>query len=305
MQTDAKGYPIVEMRDGVEVRRLRGACLENCFKEVAVAKEHAQLPTSYRFRKDRHEPWEERVDADVLNLVWPPTQETCLELDNQSYEVRYAQSTYERTDKKGAEGNGPETRSNSGFSVDLTVNKGGRSVWLETVWSDTGNLATAAKHAKGKLAKYKSAVAEARKFPQRWRLDENLGGAYLQRPSGFGTLAVRVSGYRLEVEGEPNVTRTFGEAPVSRGKQPKTRNKRQEALYTKRSTQKKKRSTNRTKLRGSKTRKKPASATPSRVRQLERPTTLLGRCVMEAVGQDVQVCFSMRVLSASLAQHLI
>ena len=42
MQTGSKGFPLVEMRGGIEVGRLRGACLEACWKEKAVAKERVQ-----------------------------------------------------------------------------------------------------------------------------------------------------------------------------------------------------------------------------------------------------------------------
>ena len=130
--TGSSGYPAVELRQGVEVRRLRGACLESCWKEKAVAKEGAQQPTCYRFQRGRCTPWEERQDADVLGLVWPVALSTCEELQQLGYEVTYAQSTYERIDKPKT----TTTRAQSGFSVDLTVKRGACEVWLETMWTD-------------------------------------------------------------------------------------------------------------------------------------------------------------------------
>ena len=126
--TGSSGYPAVELRQGVEVRRLRCVCLENCWNEKSVAKEGAQQLTFYRFQRDRCTPWEERQDADVLGLVWPAALSTCEELHQLGYEVTYA-NTYERTDKPTT----TTTRAQRGFSVDLTVKRGACEMWLETV----------------------------------------------------------------------------------------------------------------------------------------------------------------------------
>ena len=156
MQTCSKGFPLVEMRGGIEVRRLRGACLETCWKEKAVAKERAQQPTSFRFQPSKCAAWEERADTDVLSLVWPAAESTCNDLERLGYAVCYAQSTYARTDK--AVENTPQTRSQSGFSVDLTLKVGAYEIWLET---GGATLRTCA-HLRSKLAKNSASTRRQR-----------------------------------------------------------------------------------------------------------------------------------------------
>ena len=110
---------MVEVRGDLELRRLRGACLESCWKEQAVAKERAQQPTSFRYQRSKSDLFEERTDADVLALVWQAAESTRKSLEGLGYVVRYGQSTHKRTER--AAENTPETRSQSGFSVDLTL----------------------------------------------------------------------------------------------------------------------------------------------------------------------------------------
>ena len=250
---------MVEMRGGIEVRRLRGACLETCWKQRAVAKERSEQPTSFRFQPFKGAAWEERADADVLSLVWPATERTSKDLERLGYVVCYAQSTYVRTEQ--AVENTPQTRSQSGFSVDLTLKAGADELWLETVWSDSGNLCASARQAGVKLDKYKRAATETKRFPKRWKLDDHLGGAFLKPPSAFGTLVVGAAGYRLKLDGQETVLRTFGVAVGASSKQKLKRNNQQEALNQKTCRQKKLRENGRRTLRGSTTRKKPAAQT--------------------------------------------
>ena len=114
-----------------------------------MAKERAQQPTSFRFQPYKCAAWEERANTDVLSLVWPAAESTCNDLERLGYAVCYAQSTYARTDK--AVENTPQTRSQSGFSVDLTLKVGAYEIWLETVWSDSENLCASAQQAGKKL----------------------------------------------------------------------------------------------------------------------------------------------------------
>ena len=253
---------MVEIRGDLELRRLRGACLESCWNEQAVAKERAQQPTSFRYQRSKTDPFEERTDADVLALVWQAAESTRNSLEGLGYVVRYGQSTHKRTDRAA---NTPETRSQSGFSVDLTLETSGGDAWLETVWGDSGTLEASAKQAGKKLEKYKNAVKEAQLFPGRWKLDEHLSGALLKPPRVFGTLVVSTTGYRLKLDGNDAVVRTFGEEVGASSSQRPKRNRRQEALNQKVCRQRRLRADNRRTLRGSQTRilKKPAAARPN------------------------------------------
>ena len=78
---------MVEIRGDLELRRLRGACLESCWKEQAVAKGRAQQPTSFRYQRSKTDPFEERTDADVLALVWQAAESTRKSLEMLGYVV--------------------------------------------------------------------------------------------------------------------------------------------------------------------------------------------------------------------------
>ena len=125
-RTACKGFPVVAVRGDVELGKLHGACLESCFKQCAVTKNNVDKPVCFRFRRNDNQPWQERSDADVLDVVWPATANAYEELKQLGYTVVYAQSTYKRADvlTEGA----VVTRSRRGFSVDVTVQCGIREV---------------------------------------------------------------------------------------------------------------------------------------------------------------------------------
>ena len=258
-RTASRGFPLVEVRGDAELRRLRGACLEGCWKHFAVTENNNTKPVFFRFQQDKGQPWEERSDVDVLELVGTSAATAYDKLEQLGYSLVYAQSTYKRTNLPVTE-NAVETRSQSEFSVDVTVRKNAREVWLETEWSDAQQLPTNVARAKSKLGKYKFAANEAKKYPQRWKLDDNLSGGYLKPPDAFGTLVVGVCGFRLQVGDNEPVFHSFGDAPVVEtfGR---TRHRQREALWQKNTRQRQVRSSNRETLTGSKRRvqKKPAA----------------------------------------------
>ena len=260
MHFSASGYSHAAVRDGFLLRRLKGACVESCFKEMAVRQSKAKQPTVYRCQKYEGAAFEERADPDVLAEVWKATRAARNALQKDSYKVVHAQSTYvsSLSDETLATAVRRKTRSQGKFSVDLTVERANQTVWLETQWSE-GALDTSAASATTKVEKYKAAATEAKAFPHRWRLEEFLGGAALEPPSAFGTLVVSASGCRLQVGGCPPVYTSFDKQAVS----VKARNSKQEAANQKTSRQKRLRDENRTKLRGSRRRttKKPARKT--------------------------------------------
>ena len=95
-RTGARDLPVVEVRCDLELRSLRGVCLESCWKEQAVAKERAQQPTSVRKQCSTPDILEECTDQDVLELVWQAAESSRKSLEWLGY-ARYEQSTRRRT----------------------------------------------------------------------------------------------------------------------------------------------------------------------------------------------------------------
>ena len=94
MHFSASGYSHAAVRDGFLLRRLKGACVESCFKEMAVRQSKAKQPTVYRCQKYEGAAFEERADPDVLAEVWKATRAARNALQKDNYKVVYAQSTY-------------------------------------------------------------------------------------------------------------------------------------------------------------------------------------------------------------------
>ena len=165
-RTACKGFPVVAVRGDVELGRLNGACLESCFKQCAVTENNVDKPLCFRFRENVNQPWQERSDVDVLDLVWPATAKAYEGLKHFGYTAVHTQSTYKRADLLTTESS-VETRSKRGFSVDVTAQRGAHKVWLETEWSNAQELPRTVTRATRKLEKYKSAAKEAEQYPQR------------------------------------------------------------------------------------------------------------------------------------------
>ena len=67
---------MVEVRCDLELRRLRGVCLESCWKEQAVAKERAQQPSLFATNAAHLDLLDECTDQDVLELMWQAAEST-------------------------------------------------------------------------------------------------------------------------------------------------------------------------------------------------------------------------------------
>ena len=143
MHFSGSGYSHAAVRDGFLLRRLKGACVESCFKEMAVRKSKAKQPTVYRCQKYEGADFEERADPDVLAEVWKATTAARNALRKDDYKVVYAQSTYvsSLSDDTLATAPRQKTRSQGKFSVDLTVERANQTVWLETQLNGQLNLA--------------------------------------------------------------------------------------------------------------------------------------------------------------------
>ena len=124
MQVNERGFRLPEVRDGVLVRKLKGACLETCFLQLALNKRQLTQPTqptSYRYKLKEGEKFTERKDADIIQLVWNAVTPTATALAKDGFTVCYAQSTYHRCGKQ-------QTRGQASFSVDLPLLESGKTV---------------------------------------------------------------------------------------------------------------------------------------------------------------------------------
>ena len=155
-----QGRVLPKVRDGILVRRLCGAALEMCFLALVRS---LGLPERYRF-KDDADVWRWRDDVDILENMWTLATRVKELLNVRGWTLQYAQSTYrslQEACEKEPEG---KTRSQSSFSVDLTVVRGKFTFWWELQFADSNNLSWSTCAAFVKLRTYELACND----PMAW-----------------------------------------------------------------------------------------------------------------------------------------
>ena len=208
-----------ELKHGVRSCLLKGAAVETCLKHLVTHGAEANAPQEYRYKHGGR--WRSFSDHDLLQEIWRLCVSVKKGLALHGYNFVYAQSTY----KKRASG-GSKTEA---FSVDLTLQRADKLMWVEVKFADAESCASGC--ASAALETFRKAMAE----PQRWYLDKNLSGKVLEPPSETGTLLCCRSGWQLSLpsgscHGEVGQTQVRGRPARCRwpGKQQRTTNKRRE-----------------------------------------------------------------------------
>lgn len=184
-----------------DLSAMRGAALEPCFKEIVVAlrasREPVQ-PAEFYFKPRGQARGHLYGDVEMLNAMWKLAGRLRQVLEAHGFELRWAQSTYRRTDTQH------NTRGST-FTVDLTVRRTRQTFWLEVKYTDDATLKAGVKQAKKSLEKYKKALQKT----SAWCLVENLGGWPMRAPAAYGYFVCGPSSYSFDLTGECVVQGTW------------------------------------------------------------------------------------------------
>ena len=173
---------------------MRGAALEACFKELVVALRGSRdpvQPVQFYYQPPGQAQGHLYGDVEMLNAMWKLAGRLRQVLEARGFELRWAQSTYTRTDRQ-------HTTRRSAFTVDLTVRRSGKTFWLEVKYTDDVTLRAGVKQARKSLEKCREALQET----TAWRLVDNLGGWPMLAPAASGYFVCEPASYSFDLTGE-------------------------------------------------------------------------------------------------------